>query len=291
MEQALPPPPLVTVVTPNLNGGRFLGQAIASVAAQGYARVQHIVVDGGSTDDSHAVLRANEDKVTWWVDPGSGQSAALAAGFARAEGEFITWLNADDLYRPGALLAMVQALMRNPDAGLVYGDADFVDADGGFVRHAAHVEDFSYRRLLNDLDFIVQPASLFRRDAYQAVGGLDRQLHYAMDYDLWLKLGARYGVIRLPQTLAAYRLHGSGKTETAGFARIAEVERVARRHGARGLPSNFAIEKAALYWHERSLRGAAMTAATLLAAPGALRELASRRFWRVWRAGRPAGAA
>ncbi|MEQ9642615.1 MAG: glycosyltransferase family 2 protein [Alphaproteobacteria bacterium] len=287
----MPPPPLVTVVTPNLNGGRFLGQAIASVAAQEGVRVEHIVVDGGSTDDSRDILEAREDKLAWFVEPGSGQAAAIAAGFARASGDYLTWLNADDLYRPGALAAMVAALTEAPDAALVYGDADFVDADGGFIRAAAHVEDFSYRRLLHDLDFIVQPASLFRRDAYEAVGGLDQRLHYAMDYDLWLKLGARYRVVRLPRTLAAYRLHGAGKTETAGFARIAEVERVARRHGGPGLPSNFVIEKAALHWHERSLRGAAMTAATLLAAPGALRELASRRFWRVWRAGRQAGAA
>jgi hypothetical protein len=178
---------------------------------------------------------------------------------------------------------------------MVYGDADFIDAEGRFLRPCAHVEDFSYHRLLHHLDFIVQPATFFRRAAYEAVGGLDERLTYAMDYDLWLKLGARYPVLRLPAKLAQYRLHGAGKTETAGFERLAEVARVVRRHGRRRLPSNFAIEKAALSWREArrggGWRAAAGTAATLLAAPDALRELASRRFWRVWRAGRPAGAA
>lgn len=291
MEHASPPCPLVSVVTPNLNGGRFLAAAIASVAAQSHGAVEHLVVDGGSTDDSHAILAAHADRLNWWVVPGSGQAAAIAAGFRRARGTLLAWLNADDVYRPDALARMADVLARHPDAALVYGDAEFVDADGRVLRAAAHVEDFSYRRLLNDLDFIVQPATLFRRDAYEAVGGLDPALHYAMDYDLWLKLGARHAVRRLPGVLAGYRLHGAGKTETAGFARIAEVERVARRHGGRGLPSNFAIEKAALHWHERSLHGAALTAATLLTAPGALRELASRRFWRVRRAGRAGGAA
>lgn len=295
MEQAPPPPPLVSVVTPNLNGGRFLAEAIASVAAAGRdVPVEHLVVDGGSSDDSHAVMRAHEPGLTWWVEPGSNQAAAIAAGFRRARGDYLAWLNADDLYAPGALAAMAEALRQHPGTALVYGDAEFVDAGGRFIRAAAHVEDFSYRRLLNDLDFIVQPATLFRRDAYEAVGGLDESLDYAMDYDLWLKLGARYEVLRLPRCLARYRLHGAGKTETAGFARIAEVERVARRHGRRGLPSNFAIEKAALHWRQAragSVRAAACTAATLLAAPRALRELASRRFWRVWRAGRADGAA
>src|SRR6185369_4871040 len=99
--------PLITLVTPSLNQGRYLEATLASVIAQDYPRLELIVVDGGSVDGSVEIIRRHADRLSWWVsEPDKGQSDALIKGFSRANGDVMNWLNADDLLRPGALFAV-----------------------------------------------------------------------------------------------------------------------------------------------------------------------------------------
>lgn len=238
--------PLVSIVTPSYNQGAFIEATISSVLEQDYPNIEYLVVDGASTDRTLDVLRRYEGRLHSLSEPDDGQSHAINKGFARTRGEILGWLNADDTYAPGAVSAAVDYLLAHPEVMMVYGQANFVDAGGAVIGPCAHVETFDLQRLVHYSDFIVQPAAFFRRPAFEAVGGVDETLNWAMDYDLWLKIGRRYPVAHLPRVLANCRWFGDNKTALGGRDRLAEIERVARRYGGHGLPAYFGLEAAAL---------------------------------------------
>jgi glycosyltransferase involved in cell wall biosynthesis len=222
--------PLVSVVTPSLNQGRFLEATLRSVAEQDYPRIEHIVVDGGSTDETLEVL-ARHPGLRWISEPDDGQADAINKGFALAAGEILAWLNADDVYLPGAVSAAV-AELESSGAGLVYGGWRQIDEHGELLREIA-VRPFDYRELLEVRNMIAQPTAFFTRGAFDAVGGLDPDFRYAMDYELWLRLGKHAPVRTIQQPLAAFRLHGSSKTVASYGAFWPETHRASRRHGGR----------------------------------------------------------
>jgi len=222
--------PLVSIVTPSLQQGRFLEATLRSVAGQDYRRVEHIVVDGGSTDETLEVLERHPE-VRWISEPDDGQADAINKGFAMAGGEILAWLNADDVYLPGAISAAVDALALS-GAALVYGGWQQIDDEGRTLREVP-VRPFDYRELLEGRNLIAQPAAFFTREAFDAVGGLDRSFRYAMDYELWLRLG-KYGEVRtIERPLAAFRLHESSKTVATYGAFWPETHRASRLHGGR----------------------------------------------------------
>ena len=229
----------VSIVTPSLNQGLYIRATIDSVLSQGYPELDYVVLDGGSTAETLDILRSYGSGLSWRSEPDAGQADAINRGFATAGGELIGWLNADDVYLPGAIAALVDAAAEDPDRALIYGGAEFIDAAGRPLGPCTQVRPYSREALLNELDFIVQPATLFSRSAFEAVGGLDASLRYCFDYDLWLKLSERYPVAYLARTLAQVRLHATTKTSTGGLARLDEIERMVGRHGRSRIPSGF----------------------------------------------------
>ncbi|MFN8568381.1 MAG: glycosyltransferase [Kouleothrix sp.] len=156
----------------------------------------------------------------------------MNTGFARTRGTLLAWLNADDVYMPGAVSRAVAALQAHPAAALVYGQADFIDRRGVRLGPCPQVEPFDLARLIHQLDFIVQPATLFRRSAFEAVGGLDATLRYCLDYDLWIKLALRYPVHYEPAVLACARIYPETDCQRgAGAAR--RIRRMIGRYGRR----------------------------------------------------------
>jgi len=222
--------PLVSIVTPSLNQGRYLAATIDSVLAQDYPRIEHVVVDGGSADETLDVLR-RYDHLRWVSEPDRGQAHALNKGFALSRGEILGWLNADDVYLPGAVSAAVETL-RSSGCALVHGGWCQIDEQGNVLREVAPIP-FDYRLQLEVRNGVSQPGSLFTRAAFDAVGGIDESYRYAMDYELWLKLGARFEVRHVDRVLAGYRLHPESKTVAEAEAFRPETWRAARSHGAR----------------------------------------------------------
>lgn len=218
--------PRISVVVPSFNQGRFLGETLESLFTQDDPNIEVIVVDGASTDGSVDVIRRYADRLAWWVSEGDrGQSHALNKGFARATGEWLCWLNSDDMLLPGALPALRAAVAREPQREWWIGGGHFVDKRGRSIRHyqppiglaaAAQLDD--WRRF-----WFAQPSTFFSRALYDACGGQVREdLHYAMDLDLWLRFLQRAAPGFIESGLSAYRLHEAAKT--AALTVPAEME-------------------------------------------------------------------
>jgi glycosyltransferase involved in cell wall biosynthesis len=211
----MPPRPLVSIVTPSFNQARFLEQTILSVFAQDYPHIEYLIVDGGSTDGSLEIIQCFAPHLAWWVSEADlGQTDAINKGFSHARGDILAWLNSDDAYQPGAISQAVDYLQSHPQAGMVYGDANLIDADGNIIgKFPARQTD--YRRLRRGYVHIPQQASFFRASLWKQVGPLDPSFYFAMDYDLWVRLARISELHYLPSLWADFRLHGSGKSVVA----------------------------------------------------------------------------
>lgn len=224
--------PSITVVTPSFNQAAFLERTIRSVLDQGYPNLEYLVLDGGSTDGSVDIIRRFADRIDYWVSqPDGGQTAAINAGWRRAHGEILAWLNSDDYYLPGALEIVGRAFVEHPDAALVYGPMRREDPDGRSLGMLGAA--FSRRVLLYSHQMIPQPSAFFRRAGVEAAGPLDESLHYSMDYDFLLRLTSVGATMMIPETLAVATIHAEAKTTRDRAVAAVETNRVRRRY-ARG---------------------------------------------------------
>ncbi|CAN5595449.1 glycosyltransferase family 2 protein [soil metagenome] len=293
--------PTVSIVTPSYNHAPYIESTVRSVLDQHYPKLEYVVMDGGSKDGTVEILRRLYDQsagaFSWVSEPDSGQSSAVNQGFAKTTGEILGWVNSDDRLKPGAIDTAVRYLADHPEIACVYGDADFILADGSYLCACANLEPFNRRRLLHYTDFIVQPAAFFRRSAFDAVGGLDATLNFAMDYDLFLKMAMKFEFAYLPQTWAEYRWLGVNKSALGSWRRLEEVRRVTQRHGARRLPAYFQLEVVNLYvqaakeqWKQHRPAAAigqiARAAANAITSPVALACLLDPRTRRVINTGK-----
>jgi glycosyltransferase involved in cell wall biosynthesis len=206
--------PLISIVTPSYNQAAFLPAALDSVLAQHYPRREYLVYDGASTDGSQALLAGYVDRLDYLqCARDGGQSAALAAGFARARGELLGWLNADDRLLPGTLQRVAAAFARDPRLVFVYGDVRTIDSAGRPLGLLRAVPAQPWLTANSGLHGWPQPGSFWRRSAYELVGGLDAGLQFSMDRDLFLRL-VRVGRVRriYGPPLAEFRLHEAAKS-------------------------------------------------------------------------------
>ncbi len=223
--------PLVTIVTPSYNQAAFLEATICSVLEQDYPQIEYILVDGGSKDGSPEIIRRYSDRLAWWVsEKDRGQTDAINKGFAHASGQILAWLNSDDTYQPGAIRQAVAYFQAHPTTGMVYGDCNFINAEGVQIgRFPAAQTD--YRRLRQGYVHIPQQAAFWRADLWRQVGPLDPAFFFAMDYDLWVRLAKISRLDYNPKTWANFRLHGSGKTVVADDRCWPEMLKVHYRNG------------------------------------------------------------
>ncbi len=229
----------VSVVTPSFNQGAYIERTIESVLAQrGAFELEYLVVDGGSTDETLAILRRYEGRLRFVSERDRGQSDAINKGIRMTTGDVVAWLNSDDTYAPGALDAVVRTL-GGTGARWCFGECPIIDEQdvevrSAIARYKAWVSRrYSLRRLLGR-NFIPQPATFFRRDILDEVGPLDESLHFAMDYDLWLRFARVAEPVFVPRPLARFRWHGASKTGAGYRAGAWECFRIASAR-ARGV--------------------------------------------------------
>jgi len=215
--------PLVSIVTPSFNQGRFIRATIESVLGQDYPHIEYWVIDGGSTDETLNVLRSFEadPRFHWISEPDRGQSHAINKGLARCRGEIFNWLCSDDCLTPGALRLVVEA-WRAAGPSLIYGYTRYIDETGKDLGRYA-----KGKPAVSGVYCMPQPSVFLPLKAVQEAGGVDETFHYAMDLDLWSRIMGLYPAVHVPYDLSLYRLHDSSKTVIQTLEFLRDFERVA----------------------------------------------------------------
>lgn len=237
-ENSAPP---VTIVTPSFNQGQFIRATIESVLSQDYPNLEYIIMDGGSTDQTADVVRDYSSRVTWISEKDRGQSHAINKGFRMARGIYAGWLNSDDVLLPGAIRSALCGFRANPHAGAVYGEGYLIDKNGNVTGRFPWTETFNLWRLMYLSDYVLQQGALFRKDLLEEIGYLREDLHYAMDWDLLIRIAKRAPLEYVPEYLGCLREYPEAKTASGGGKRIAEVARVLREHTGKWLPPGLIV--------------------------------------------------
>ena len=217
--------PLVSIVTPTYNQAAYLRETLESVLAQDYPRIEHQVIDDGSTDETPQILAEYNGRIEWESHANRGQTATINKGWERARGDILTWLNSDDTLLPGAVSKAVAYLQRHPDVGIVFGDSLFTEPDGTPIERSKPRGEFSYREFVVRCENpIAQPSAFIRRSVVEDVGLLDPKHFYFMDWDFWLRAGVRHKIAYTPELLSTYRLHPESKTVAQAAKAAPELE-------------------------------------------------------------------
>ena len=223
--------PKISVVIPAFNHARFLEQTLLSVLGQSYPGLEVLVLDGGSTDGSVEIIKRFEGSLAFWRShPDGGQAEAINEGMARAGGDLLCWLNSDDLFMPGALLDVAASFEDASRPDLCYGTCI------GFHEKAEGLEAFPFPSGPFDRDrlarqaYILQPSAFWTRTLWDAAGPLTAELHYAFDWE-WFLRAARIAPFRFRQRVySLFRYHGSNKTTSGTGRRKEEILGIVRRH-------------------------------------------------------------
>ena len=218
--------PLLSIVIANYNYGRYLEDAICSVLSQEVGdRIELIICDAASTDNSVEIIKKYADKLAWWCsERDGGQSAAFNKGFSHAKGKYLTWLNADDVFVPGCIKKVLRQFERHPECQWFTGNGFRFLEDGRVMQ--ANWGPHYYPKFLqkkNSPVVVFGPSSFFTQEVYKEVGGIDEQLHYVMDTDLWLRF-MHNGVTqrRINCMIWAFRMHEASKTAEFGSHQMDE---------------------------------------------------------------------
>ena len=234
--------PLVTIVTPSYNQGRWIRKTLESVAAQTYPHIEHVIVDGGSTDDTLQILMETPG-IRWVSEKDRGQADAINKGILLSRGTFIAYLNSDDLLYPDAVSIAVDSFRRDPSIDFLYGDGTVIDEEGKVLwEWLSRPEDFrllaDYHFLWNDFtNYILQQATFWRRSLHRQIGFFDESFHYALDVEFWLRVGfSGARMVHVPRKLGVFRMIQGTKSLSSPIVFWSDYLELFRRyHGARNI--------------------------------------------------------
>ena len=223
--------PLVSIVTPSYNQGAFIEDTILSVKNQDHPNIEHIIVDGGSTDNTLKILEKNDGEynIRWISEPDEGQSDAVNKGFRMAKGEIIGWLNSDDTYLSVHTISdVVNYFKKHTKSKIIYGDIVSIDHKNTIMLVHPALPIFRYS-VLKKRNFILEPSTFFKRDIIEKYH-LDKDLHYVMDYDFWLKIGEENKFHHIPKILSCFRWHHNSKSTSQLLKMENEAIRVRQKY-------------------------------------------------------------
>lgn len=217
--------PLVSIVTPSFNKGSYIEETLLSVRNQTYKNIEHVVIDGGSTDETLSILKKYSSVLIWISETDTGQSDAINKGWRMAKGDIIAYLNADDTYLPDAIEIAVNCFLAHPGSGMIYGDGILSDENGKFLNHY-RAGEFNLKNLIFCKNNILQPAVFLRKTVFETVGDVDVDLHLAMDLDYWIRTGLMFEVKYIPESLAAAKIYQDAKSSAQMHKYVVEYERI-----------------------------------------------------------------
>jgi glycosyltransferase involved in cell wall biosynthesis len=220
MIQALPQ---VSIITPSFNKGPYIEETILSIRNQTYKNIEHIVIDGGSTDETISVLKRYDNELKWISEPDNGQSDAINKGWRQAKGDIIAYLNADDTYLPDAIETVVNFFEIHPDSVMVYGEGIASDEYGKNQR-PTHCGEFKMKDLVFCQDNIFQPSVFLRKEVFCNIGDVDVNLHLAMDLDYWIRIALAYSIDYIQKPLSIAKIYRDAKSAAYMQKYIIEYE-------------------------------------------------------------------
>jgi hypothetical protein len=228
LEQPPANAPSIAIVTPSFNQGFSIGATIDSVLGQNYPNLSYLVQDGGSRDATMGILKAYGDRLTWRSEPDTGQSNAINRGFAAVQGDIMGYLNSDDILLPGTLAYVAKAFARHPEVDFVYGHRIYIDLAGFEIGRCVLPPHDA--EAIKWADYIPQETMFWRRRVWDAVGPIDENFSYALDWDFILRAQkAQFRFMRLPRFLAGFRVHDQQKTTDIQEIGTAEMQRLRSR--------------------------------------------------------------
>lgn len=253
--------PLISVITPSYNQGKYVQQTIESVLAQNYPCVEHIVVDGGSSDNTVSILR-RYPHLKWLSEPDHGQADALNKGLKMATGDVIGWVNSDDFYAHG-VFHRISETFTDKSVGWIVGDVVNY-YDGSKCEEYIASETVTYEALVRNPDLVRQPGVFFRKELLQHAGGWNRDLYMVMDLDLWFRLLQIAPPRMLHEPTAYFRIHAEQKTRAALLIRqTREIDGVLKQYGA---PTSIRLRHRAKkqYWWMKGIIKRSLVSAGML---------------------------
>lgn len=240
--------PLVSIVTPSFNQGKFIEETIKSILNQTYKNIEYIIIDGGSTDDTLSVVNKYRNQIDIIIhEKDKGQTDALNKGFRLAKGELVGWINSDDILYPDCVEKIVELYGEQPEGAIFYSSqSNFINERGKIIKLKI-LEIPNRRYLLNQNYSIIQQGSFYSSTIVRKCNYLNDKLNYCMDLDLWLRL-LEYGSIHSYKTkpLAAFRVWGDTKTTNGGRKFLNEIRQTLIKHGSNIFSPN--IRRT--YWYE-----------------------------------------
>ena len=226
--------PKISIVTVSFNQAKYLEDNIKSVIAQKYPNVEHIIIDGGSTDGSVEILKKYDKHIKWISEKDEGQSDGLNKGFKMATGDIIGWVNSDDRLTEGSLFKVAEFFMNNPHEIAVVGDQDVIDENGNLIS-TIKSREYTYDFLVNEATGITQNSMFFKREVFDKIGYLDKNLHYAMDMDLFIRIASLKKIPYIPQRLAQFRIQPESKTSEGGHKFAKELLKLRKKYNRKFL--------------------------------------------------------
>lgn len=226
--------PKISIITPSYNQGKYIRTTIESISNQQYPNVEHIVIDGGSTDDTRDIL-SSYTHIKWLSEKDNGQSDALSKGLKMATGDIIGWINSDDYYEQRIFDRVAEAFS-DPDVNWVVSNITYqFDLNGTLQTNKT--QKITYETLLANADLVRQQGAFYRREFLISAGGWDPQYYMVMDYDLWVRLARRSAPLMVDENWAYFRFHADQKTSLKNILRQEkEILGILKRENAGFIP-------------------------------------------------------
>ncbi len=214
----------ISIITPTLNQGIFIEDTIRSVMEQNYSNYEHIVIDGGSTDNTISILK-KYPHLKWISEKDSGQSNAINKGFKLATGDIVAWLNSDDYYEKNIFGEVAKYFSNNPDCMILYGDITFIDENKCTLFEVIG-DRIDFEKLVNNPDIVCQPSFFWKREMIIKYGGVDENLRLVMDLDLFLRICKFHRPFYINKNLSYYRYYHENKSLSMQRRQVYEIYKV-----------------------------------------------------------------
>jgi len=235
--------PLVSIITPSFNQGRFIEESILSILGQTYRNIEYIIVDGGSIDDTMSIVEKYSDKIDIIIhEKDEGQADAINKGFKLAKGELVGWLNSDDILYPDCVEKIVELYKKHPSGAVYYHSSlDWIDDQSHYIaKRTVEIPNRNY--LLNRNSTIIQIGSFYPLELIKRINYLNKSIFYCMDLDLWLRLSLYGGIYYSSgKSYSAFRMYPGTKTDTGKSDFLRNIKDILLLNGTKWYSRNIII--------------------------------------------------